>query len=72
MSESRQFPQLLTTKQAARLLNISELTVKRRCYDGSLESVLIGRARRIPAASLERFVRDRGAPTFAIGGHADE
>lgn len=66
MSTNTHPPRLLTTKQAAELLQVSELTIKRRVYSGELESIKIGRARRIPAQSLERYIQTNGAPSFEI------
>lgn len=40
-------PELLTTKQAATILGLSTRTVQRMIQNGDLETVLLGRARRI-------------------------
>ncbi|HSW43928.1 MAG TPA: helix-turn-helix domain-containing protein [Patescibacteria group bacterium] len=46
-------PEYLTAAEAAARLGISLRTARRRIADGSLASVRIGRAVRIPAAALE-------------------
>jgi excisionase family DNA binding protein len=46
-------PDYVTAAEAAARLGISLRTVRRRIADGSLPSVRIGRAVRIPAAALE-------------------
>jgi excisionase family DNA binding protein len=43
---------MLTTKQAAIRLNVSEKTVSRRMKDGSLASLKVGTATRIPVEAL--------------------
>jgi excisionase family DNA binding protein len=50
---------LLSTREAARLLMVSEPTIKRRVYDGTIPSITIGALRRIPRDALERWVRER-------------
>ncbi|ABD09792.1 transcriptional regulator [Frankia sp. CcI156] len=47
---------LLTPTEAADLLGVSRSTVYELLNSGDLESVRIGRARRIPSASLLAFV----------------
>jgi excisionase family DNA binding protein len=47
---------LLTPTEAADLLGVSRSTVYELLNSGDIESVHIGRARRIPAASLHAFV----------------
>ncbi|WP_239346162.1 helix-turn-helix domain-containing protein [Frankia sp. Cj5] len=54
---------LLTTTEAADLLGVSRTTVYELLNAGQLESVRIGRARRIPRAALVAYVdRLRGLP----------
>ena len=47
---------LLTITQAASELSISRSTVYELVASGQLESVRIGRARRVPRAALDAFV----------------
>jgi excisionase family DNA binding protein len=49
-------PLLLTTTQAADLLGVSRATLYRLLKSGAIDSVLIGRLRRIPHASLVAYV----------------
>ncbi|WP_239340636.1 helix-turn-helix domain-containing protein [Frankia sp. CiP3] len=54
---------LLTATEAADLLGVSRTTVYELLNAGQLESVRIGRARRIPRAALVAYVdRLRGLP----------
>jgi excisionase family DNA binding protein len=46
---------LYDTREAARLLSISRTKVYELMASGQLESVRIGRSRRIPAEELRRF-----------------
>lgn len=58
---------LLTIPDAAARLRVSESTVWRWVYGGKLPSVKLGKARRIRAESLERFVEQgetRSDPVF--------
>lgn len=57
-------PDYLDASEVAARLGISVRTVRRRIADGSLPSVRLGRAVRIPAAALELHVA-RAAPTVA-------
>lgn len=51
---------LLTIPQAAELLNLSVVQVRRYVADGSLSSVRFGRrAIRIKPGDLERFIEER-------------
>lgn len=55
-------PRFLTIAQAAEDLNVSRWTIQRAIAAGKLSTVLIGRSRRINAASLEAFLeRNRAA-----------
>ena len=47
---------LLTVEQAARKLNVGRSTVYGLLQSGRLESVTVGRLRRVPAAALSRFI----------------
>jgi excisionase family DNA binding protein len=60
-------PDYLTAAEAAGRLGISLRTARRRIADGSLPSVRIGRAVRIPAAALDLPV---ARPTGAVLGEA--
>ncbi|MGI9166046.1 MAG: B12-binding domain-containing protein [Pyrinomonadaceae bacterium] len=52
----------LTTKEVARLLNVSEATIKRWADDGIIQSEkTVGGHRRFGLAGVARFQRDRGA-----------
>jgi excisionase family DNA binding protein len=46
-------PVLVTTKQAAALLSMCETSIWRMVGDGTLDSVTIGRSRRITMASIQ-------------------
>jgi excisionase family DNA binding protein len=50
---------LVTAEEAARRLALSRATVFRLLADGSLRSITVGRARRVPVAALVEFVHDR-------------
>lgn len=54
-------PTLLSYKQAAQILGVHEVTVKRYVYAGQLPSIRIGRTVRIPREGLEQALRERGA-----------
>jgi excisionase family DNA binding protein len=47
---------LLTVEQAARKLNVGRSTLYGLLHSGRLESVTVGRLRRVPAVSLSRFI----------------
>ena len=47
---------LLTVKQAAKLLNLSRKTIYELHASGQLEMLKLGRATRIPEASVRKFV----------------
>jgi excisionase family DNA binding protein len=56
---------LLTVPQVAELLSLSRSKVYELLASGALESVTIGRARRVPHAALETFVAGlRECPGF--------
>jgi excisionase family DNA binding protein len=48
---------LLTDKQVGDQLHCSEKTVRRLRYRGELTTVLVGGLRRIPASSVENYIR---------------
>lgn len=48
-------PLLLRTREAARLLNLSERKVQQMCKAGELEHVYFGRALRIPRFAVLRY-----------------
>lgn len=52
-------PRLLTVKETAKLLGISQSTVRGEIMAGCLPSLKIGRARRIPSNGLRWFIRAR-------------
>lgn len=56
--EKMQKDEMLSTKEAARRLNVSQMTIYRRINDGSLKAVWIRRWR-IPSAELEHFIREQ-------------
>jgi excisionase family DNA binding protein len=48
---------LLTAEEAGQLLSLGRTKVYELMATGELESVTVGRARRVPADALSRFVR---------------
>lgn len=48
--------ELLTVPQAAERLNLAVSTVWKLVGDGTLRSLRVGRARRVPEAALDEFV----------------
>jgi excisionase family DNA binding protein len=54
-----QTAQLLTVKETALTLGVSTRTVTRLIASGDLESVTIGRCRRIRTTAISRFVDDK-------------
>ncbi|MCC7103665.1 MAG: helix-turn-helix domain-containing protein [Chloroflexi bacterium] len=52
---------LLRPEEAAALLSLGRSTIYELIASGALESVTVGRSRRVPLAALERFVRERMA-----------
>ena len=60
---------LLTVEEAARRLNIGRTTMYSLVSAGAIESVTIGRLRRVPAECLDNFVaalRSTGQPETAV------
>jgi len=55
-ADAEQTPQLLTRRQAAQWLGVSQSTVDNMARDGRLKPIHIGRSVRFPVAELERFV----------------
>jgi excisionase family DNA binding protein len=49
---------LLRPSTIAKLLDVSEIHVRRMIQRGALDSVLVGRCRRVPIASVMRAVRE--------------
>ena len=60
MSKEIQFPitekLLISPKETARLLSLSEPTVYRRIADGTIPSIRISHAVRVPLSALRRMV----------------
>ena len=54
-------PLLLTPKEAARALGLSQSYVYELLASAELPSITIGRTRRIPRRALEEFVESRAA-----------
>jgi excisionase family DNA binding protein len=52
-------PLLLTAAQAAALLSISRTTLYELLASGAVESIHIGRSRRVPVSALHTFVESR-------------
>jgi len=48
---------LLSIRQAAEVLAMSEVSVRRMVRDGQLEHLRIGRALRVPLASIEKIIK---------------
>ncbi len=63
-------PLLRTVRDAARLLSIGEHGVWDLIAHGEIDSMMIGRSRRIPHEALERFVERRLASTESGGADA--
>ena len=53
---TNQAPQFFTTAEVAELWKVSESTVRRMVESKQLDSVKIGRARRIPAAAIAAYL----------------
>lgn len=49
-------PRLYTVEEVARLLRMSRAFVYRLVMSGQLESVLLGRSRRVPSIALDSFI----------------
>jgi excisionase family DNA binding protein len=52
-------PLLLTVAQAAALLSISRTTLYELLAGGAIESIYIGRSRRVPVSALHDFVESQ-------------
>jgi excisionase family DNA binding protein len=52
---------LITPKQAAKALNVSERTINAWMTDGLIPNFKIGGARRIELAAIKTLIRDRAA-----------
>ena len=62
---------LLRPEQAAEALSLGRTTIYELLRTGELESVLVGRSRRVPVAALNDFVELRRAeaePALSVGG----
>ena len=53
---------LLRPEEAAEALSLGRSAVYEAIRTGALESVKVGRARRVPADALERFIEHRRQP----------
>ncbi len=62
---------LYSTRTAAQELSCSEATVKRLLRDGLIESVTIGRLRRIPKDTLDRFIAQHPTRTGIAGDRSE-
>ena len=59
---------LLTVKECADLLRVTERTVRRWCMDGTIRAIHPGRAWRIPREALEELQhRTPGEPSVGNG-----
>lgn len=56
---------LLTAEEAAEALSLSRSTVYVELASGRLESISVGRARRIPVDAVERWLQDKRQPQAA-------
>lgn len=56
---------LLTAEEAAEALSLSRSTVYVELSAGRLESISVGRARRIPVDAIERWLQSKRAPSAA-------
>jgi excisionase family DNA binding protein len=59
MGESELLRDLLTVDEVARRLSLAPKTVRQLCLSRRLSAIRLQRMWRIPAAGLERFLRDR-------------
>ena len=58
-AKSREPHALLTVRECASRLRVSEETIRRRVDDGSLASVRLGSVRRVFASELDRLTEER-------------
>ncbi len=77
MSDRALAMELLTVREAAQLLKVSAVTVRRRIADGSLRALRVGKGVRVRRESVDQFVKPiepsvrertrgpRGRPTSA-------
>ncbi len=54
-------PLLLTVEDAAKVLSVSGVTIRRMIRSGELKHVKVGRSVRVTADTLRNFVTDGGA-----------
>jgi excisionase family DNA binding protein len=57
---------LITVKQAAQALQVSEKHVYNLMMDGRLKSLTIGASRRFELDEIKRFIRERAEDTFKM------
>jgi len=62
MSREADFKQLLTMKEVAELLNVSQRRAWELARNGTLNVVTLGRQKRISLLALEALVREGGKP----------
>ena len=55
-AERREPPTLLTVKEVAHDLRVSDATIHRRINDGTLHAVRLGAVVRVPAAEITRLL----------------
>lgn len=70
----RQEHPLLTVAEAARMLRVSEMTVRRACDAGDLPTIRFGRARRISREFVQRLLDEAagGADVDVATGNGAE
>lgn len=66
-TEPHATPLLLTVPQAAAMLSLGRTTVYELIGSGELETVVIGRARRVPVAAVVEFVEQRSVAAARYG-----
>lgn len=64
---------LLTVAEAARMLRVSEMTIRRACDAGGLPAIRLGRTRRIPRAYVQHLLDQatEGASTAVVTAATD-
>ena len=55
---STNLPMLFSVEEAANILHIGRSTIFKLIRDGELESIRLGRSRRIPVDALEQYIND--------------
>jgi excisionase family DNA binding protein len=61
MAPTGDIPTLLTVREFAEAVRISEQTIRRRVNDGTLQAVKLGALMRIPTSELERLLGEPAA-----------